>query len=85
MQPVARIGDGLSHGGSVTGGSPDVIADGAYVARIGDTADCAVHGPVTISTGSTVMFADGKGVARVGDSCSCGATITTGAAGVASG
>ena len=84
MAAVARIGDGLSHGGNITGGSPDVRVVGAQVARVGDAAQCAIHGAVTITTGSAVSLADAKRIARVGDACSCGATITSGAGTVAS-
>lgn len=82
MAAVARIGDSLSHGGSITGGSPDVTVAGAQVARIGDAAQCAIHGTVTITSGSAVATADRQAIARVGDTCSCGATITSGASSV---
>lgn len=75
---VAFVGSALSHGGSVTGGSPDVLTNGIDTARLGDPAACAIHGAVVISTASNSVFANGKGVARAGDSCSCGAILTTG-------
>lgn len=78
MPAVARIGDAVSHGGSITGGSSNVRANGVGVARIGDPAFCAVHFVVTIVGGSTSVFANEQGVARVGDSLSCGATISSG-------
>ena len=82
MQSVARVGDTLSHGGSITSGSPNVTVSGARVARIGDPAACAIHGAVTITGGSGVALANTKGIARIGDGCSCGATITSGSASV---
>lgn len=79
MQPVARLGDRISHGGQITSASPDVKADGIGVARVNDTASCAVHGTVTITTGSpTGRKANGRAIARVTSQCSCGATIVTG-------
>lgn len=78
MQPVARIGDQISHGGSITGGSSKVKANGVGVARVGDPVYCNIHGPQTIVSGSSKVKADGQAVARVGDSISCGAIIVSG-------
>ena len=78
MPGVARVGDAISHGGSITTGSAKVFADGFPVARIGDSANCSVHGAVVITDGSSNVFAEGLGVARIGDSLSCGATIVSG-------
>lgn len=78
MPRVVRIGDPGSHGGSVTSGSPDVLANGLQVARVGDTYSCPVHGPNPITSGSPDAFANGQAVARVGDSTACGATLTDG-------
>jgi uncharacterized Zn-binding protein involved in type VI secretion len=77
-QPVARIGDAVSHGGQVTSGSPNVEANGKPVARVGDKALCTVHGTVTIVDGNDHWPVNGKPVARVGSKCSCGAVITAG-------
>src|SRR6185312_3383657 len=75
---VARVGDPITHGGSVTAGSPTVKANGLAVARVGDAVNCAVHGAQTITgTGaSTAVKANGIGIARLGTSISCGATIS---------
>ena len=75
---VARIGDPISHGGDITGGSPDVKANSIGVARLGDAVNCVIHGEQTITSASTTVKANSRGVARVGDSISCGATITGG-------
>lgn len=78
MAKTARLGDSISHGGSITGASPDVYCNGIRVARLGDSVLCALHGPQSISSSSGTVFANGIGVARVGDSITCGATITSG-------
>lgn len=75
---VARVGDALSHGGSITSGSPNWNCNGIAIARVGDTANCSVHGLVTITTGSPQWTVNGKAMARIGSVCSCGATITSG-------
>lgn len=78
MQPVARLGDAISHGGTIVQGSPNFFCDGRPVARLGDTVICALHGPQKIVSASGKVFANNRGVARIGDSISCGATIVTG-------
>jgi len=78
MPDIIRIGDPGSHGGSVTTGSPDTFANGAKVARVGDTYSCPIHGPNPIATGSPDTFANGQAVARVGDTTACGATLQAG-------
>lgn len=77
MPGVARLGDTITHGGAITGASPDTSANGIRVARLGDTVECDVHGEQTITSASTTVKANGKGVARLGDSVSCGATISS--------
>lgn len=79
MPRIIRLGDSGSHGGSVTTASPDVWADGARVARVGDTYDCPIHGPNPITTGSPNTTANGQAIARAGDSTACGATLVGGA------
>ncbi|MBV8159121.1 MAG: PAAR domain-containing protein, partial [Dyella sp.] len=44
---VARLGDTLSHGGTITSASPNWQCNGIPIARVGDTANCSVHGLVT--------------------------------------
>lgn len=75
--PVARLGDAISHGGSITSASGSLL-DGAGIARVGDSVVCALHGPQTITTGSPNFDLDGRKVARVTSVCSCGATIVSG-------
>lgn len=75
---IARIGDSISHGGTITSGSPNWKCNGIAIARVTDTANCFVHGPVTITTGSPNYQCNGLAIARIGSLCSCGATITTG-------
>lgn len=75
MAKIIRLGDPGSHGGSVTTASPDTFANGARVARVGDTYSCPIHGPNPITTGSPNVTANGQAVARVGDTTSCGATL----------
>lgn len=84
-QPVARIGDLISHGGAITSGSVNVLVNLLGVARLTDTAVCDIHGPVTITSASVISIANLLGIARVGDSLSCGATITTGSPNVLAG
>ena len=47
--PVARIGDPISHGGAIAGGSPNVFCNSLNVARIGDPVACEIHGAQSLS------------------------------------
>ena len=76
--PVARVGDTISHGGTVTSGSPNWNCNSIPIARVTDTVACALHGVQTITTGSPTWKVNGLAMARVGSLCSCGATITSG-------
>lgn len=80
MPRIIRLGDPGSHGGTVTTASPDVLAQGQRVARVGDTYSCPIHGPNPIVTGSSNTTANGQAIARVGDATACGATLLGGAA-----
>ncbi len=75
MFATAFIGTGLSHGGFVVSGSPTVMVNGKFVARLGDAVACTSHGAQTIITGSTREFANGKAIAHLGSFCSCGAVL----------
>lgn len=75
MPKQATIGDTLDHGGVITSASPNVKCGGKPVSRVGDTATCAKHGPVTIVSGSSKVKANGRARARHGDKTSCGASI----------
>lgn len=79
MSGIARLGDGISHGGNITSASSDIIIDGLGAARIGDQISCSQHGPGVITGGASDIRSDGQGLARIGDQCSCGAVITGGA------
>jgi len=79
MPAVARQGDAISHGGTITGGATRTTVEGTPVARQGDAVSCAQHGPQTITGGSATVLVEGQPVARVGDAVSCGATIVSGA------
>jgi uncharacterized Zn-binding protein involved in type VI secretion len=85
MPAVARIGDPISHGGAIIEGSPNVFANGAQVARIGDAVYCDIHKEQVIVSGSGTVFANGSGVAREGDEISCGAVIIQGSPNVFAG
>lgn len=79
MTPIARIGDSISHGGSINSGSPNWKCNGIPIARVTDTAICDIHGLVTIVTGSPPpRTCDNLPIARIGSLCSCGATIVSG-------
>jgi uncharacterized Zn-binding protein involved in type VI secretion len=77
MPPIAHLGDILdaSHGGTVTGASSPLVADGRPVACVGDAVQCTLHGAQTIVTGSPRLQFQGRHVAVHGSLCSCGATL----------
>lgn len=76
---IARLGDAISHGGTIVTSASKTKAQGQLIARVGDQVNCAVHGLQTITQGSSKFICEGSNVAYVGALCSCGATITTGA------
>lgn len=80
--PACRVGDEISHGGAVIGGSLNVLTNGLPAARLGDPVFCDIHsdeGDIqTIVTASLTVRANGLGRARIGDLISCGATLITG-------
>jgi uncharacterized Zn-binding protein involved in type VI secretion len=79
MPRVICLGDTGSHGGLVSTASPNVLAQGRRVARVGDIYDCLEHGPNPIVSGSPDTTANGQPIARVGDTTACGATLIGGA------
>jgi len=85
MPAIARQGDAISHGGTITGGAARTLVEGQPAARHGDAVRCAQHGMQTIIGGSSTVMVEGKPVARVGDAVSCGATISSGAGTVGAG
>lgn len=85
MPAIARQGDAISHGGTITGGATRTLVEGNPVARQGDPVQCAQHGMQSITGGSSIVMVEGQAVARVGDLVSCGATISSGAGTVEAG
>ncbi|MHB9129732.1 MAG: PAAR domain-containing protein [Armatimonadota bacterium] len=85
MPAIARIGDAISHGGSIISGAGRTLVEGQPAARQGDSVSCAQHGMQTITGGSSIVIVEGKPVARLGDGVSCGATISSGAGTVQAG
>jgi len=82
-----QIGNDIHSGtGSISGGSPDVKAEGQNVARDGDPVNCGPCGTGTIrATGTTKV--NGRKIALVGDSVNLptgSGTITSGAKKVSS-
>jgi uncharacterized Zn-binding protein involved in type VI secretion len=76
--PLARVGDTISHGGSITTGASKTKCNGIAIARVGDHVTCSSHGAQTIATGSSTLIVEGKAAARQGDTITCGATISVG-------
>ncbi|WP_411834687.1 PAAR domain-containing protein [Pseudoxanthomonas mexicana] len=74
-RPIIVIGDSISHGGSVVGGSPATDIEGRQVARLGDPVACRKCGPTRIASGDPGVIVDGMPVARHGDRTACGATL----------
>ena len=78
--PVARIGDGSSHGGVIISCCNKTFSEGRLVARVGDMHSCPIpgHGVTPIVTGSPDTFTEGKPTARSGSITGCGASIIGG-------
>lgn len=85
MPQIARVGDAISHGGTIIGGSPTAMCNGKKIARQGDSVACSRHGTRFITGGSPNVKCDGIPVARVGDAISCGAVITIGSSNTSNG
>ncbi|CAD6552792.1 hypothetical protein LMG27952_05326 [Paraburkholderia hiiakae] len=76
MQSPIRKGDELEHGGEVTGGSPWMNFMGRPLARKGDAAHCAQHGPTVIDEGyDGFPDRDGTAVAMHHHRCACGCRV----------
>jgi uncharacterized Zn-binding protein involved in type VI secretion len=74
MPGIVRQGQDTA-GGTEAAGSPDVIANGSPVVRIGDAVAGHGDGPhaaPSMAAGSGDVFANGIGVCRAGDSATCG-------------
>jgi len=62
-------------GGTLTGGSSDVLINGSGAVRIGDKVQphgIGLHASPTMVSGSSTVFVNGIAVCRQGDSASCG-------------
>lgn len=71
-----RLGDPLEHGGQVTSASPTMTFMCRPLARKGDAALCARHGPTTIAEGNDGFpDQDGKPVAMHYHCCECGCRL----------
>jgi uncharacterized Zn-binding protein involved in type VI secretion len=77
-KPLIRLGDKISHGGSVIEASQHSDIDGVGIARMGDKVICSTHGSATIISGDATLIIDGKPAARDGDKTSCGAVLIAG-------
>ncbi|WP_011296206.1 PAAR domain-containing protein [Cupriavidus necator] len=76
MKSPIRVGDALENGGEVTGGSSTIMFMGRPVARKGDPALCARHGPTTIVEGEErYPDQDGNPVAMHHHCCECGCRL----------
>lgn len=75
---IILVGDPLSQGGNVIGGSPRDLIDGRAVARKGDLVRCARHGTRRIVEGDPAMLVDGQPVALEGHRAECGCVLLAG-------
>ena len=78
--PVARLGDGSTHGGTITTSATNSICEGKLIARVTDILSCPIHGPNPILTGSPQFKTEGQLTARTSSLTRCGASIIGGAA-----
>ena len=68
MSAAARLGDPISCGDTIAGGSGNVFINGMPAARQTDvTAGHGCFPPTTIQVGSATVFINGLPAARVGD------------------
>jgi len=82
-KPAARMTDMTAHGGTITGGFPQVLIGGLAAARMTDMHTCPmtdgpkphVGGPIAM--GSTTVLIGGLGAARQGDPCTCTGPVDT--------
>lgn len=76
-QPIVRLGDKTTHGGTVVSAAPATMVEGKPPARVGDMTVCPIpgHGPNPIVSGDNSTIIDGSAVARQGDMTACGASL----------
>lgn len=79
MPGITRTGIDTA-GGTELGQSPDVIANGAHVVRVGDPVASHPkdypHTSAVMAAGSSTVFVNGIPVCRAGDAASCGHVAT---------
>jgi uncharacterized Zn-binding protein involved in type VI secretion len=75
MPLVIRLNDTSDHGGNVATSAQMTLAEGIFIARVGDILDCPIHGPNPIAEGSPDSLAEGAKIARHGDHAQCGAAL----------
>lgn len=77
--PAARLGDPISHGGSITSGSGTVFINGMPAAFVGGSGcSCSVHGGGSVTKGSSTVFIHGSPAAIATGKCGCGGDIANG-------
>ena len=85
MQPAARVGDAIAHGGAIVSGSGNVTINGSSAAFIGSATPCALHGGSAVVSGSGSVSINGSPAARLGDATGCGAVVCSGSGDVSRG
>jgi len=86
MPFAARQFDLTGHPGLVVQGSPDVMIENQFAARVGDKHVCLLpplagpHPPTPIAKGSATVLINNRPAARQLDTAGCGAPIMKGAA-----
>lgn len=79
MQPAARVGDAICHGGAIASGSGNVLINDLPAALCGmSAAPCGLHGGACVASGSATVFINGQPAARLGDVTGCGSAIVCG-------
>ncbi len=80
MPAIARLGDGSSHGGSISTATGITTDNGIVVAVEGDLHSCPIPGHGTTALTSIVSDVDSnsKRILTIGAVAGCGAVINTG-------
>ncbi|EKS6740454.1 PAAR domain-containing protein [Enterobacter ludwigii] len=83
MEPAARVGDAICHGGAVVSGSGNVSINGIPASAAGlSAAACVFHGGTVVASGSGTVTINGCPAARIGDVTGCGSAIVSGSGNV---
>jgi len=78
MSGAARLGDAMTHGAHIIGGSPNMTINGLPAARLGDPVICPIHGQTQIVAGcAPTMTVNGLVVGRLGAKAGCGAVVVS--------